>query len=117
VIRTTLISVTVLALAACATTEPPEREMGAARAMVSQARPVASADAPQQLAEAQVKLGRAEAAMQTKHYDEARNLARQAETDAKLALSVAENVRAQRTATEMQDANRALREEIERKAQ
>ena len=116
-IRTTLIPVTVLALAACATTEPPEREMGAARAMVSQARPVAAADAPQQLAEAQLKLGRAEAAMKTKHYDEARNLARQAEADAKLALSVAENVRAQRTATEMQDANRALRQEIERKAQ
>ena len=116
-ISRTLIPLAVLALGACATGEPPEREMGAARAMVAQARPVAAADAPQQLAEAQVKLGRAEAAMQHKKYEEARNLARQAEADAKLAWSVAENVRAQRTATEMQDANRALRQEIERKPQ
>jgi len=117
VIRTTLIPFAALALAACATSSPPEQELGAARAMVAQARPLAAADAPQQLAEAQVKLGRAEAAMQQKKYEEARNLARQAEADARLASSVAENVRAQRTATEMQDANRALRQEIERTPQ
>ena len=55
--------------------------------------------------------------MKTRHYEQARNLAQQAETDAKLAWTVAENVRAQRNATEMQDANRALREEMERKGQ
>ena len=54
--RITLIPLAALALAACATTDPPEREMGAARAMVSQARPIAEKDAPQELAEAQLKL-------------------------------------------------------------
>jgi Domain of unknown function (DUF4398) len=117
VIQKTLIPLAVLALAACATTDPPEREMGAARAMVAQARPVAASDAPQQLAEAQLKLGRAEDAMKRKHYEHARILAQQAEADAKLAWSVAENARAQRTATEVQDGNRALRQEMERKAQ
>lgn len=115
--RTTLIPLAALALAACATTDPPEREMGAARAMVSQARPIAGNDAPQELAEAQLKLSRAEAAMQRGHYEHARILAQQAEADAKLAWTVAENVRVQRNAAEVQDANRALREEMERKGQ
>lgn len=116
-IRNTLVPLAILALAACATTDPPEREMGAARAMVTQARTVADGDAPQQLAEAQQKLARAEAAMQRRHYEHARILAQQAEADAKLAWSVAENVRVQRSAAEVQDSNRALREEIERKGQ
>lgn len=116
-IRTTLIPLAALALAACATTDPPEREMGAARAMVSQARPIAGNDAPQELAEAQLKLSRAEAAMQRGHYEHARILAQQAEADAKVAWTVAESVRTQRNATEVQDANRALREEMERKGQ
>jgi predicted lipoprotein len=117
VIRKTLVPLAVLALAACATTDPPEREMGAARAMISQARPVAARNAPQELAEAQQKLTRAEAAMQRGHYEHARILAEQAEADAKLAWTVAENVRVQRSAAEVQDATRALREEMERKGQ
>jgi uncharacterized protein (DUF3084 family) len=110
-----LISAVAFALAACATTDPPEREMGAARAMVSQARPVADRDAPQELAQAQQKLARAEAAMQRGHYEHARILAEQAEADAKLAWTVAENVRVQRSAAQVQDGTRALREEMERK--
>jgi Domain of unknown function (DUF4398) len=118
VIRPTLmpsLCAAAFALAACATTDAPESELGAARAMVSQARPVADRDAPQQLAEAQQKLARAEAAMQRGHYEHARILAEQAEADAKLAWTVAENVRVQRTAAEVQDGVRALREETERK--
>ena len=110
----TLIPVAALALAACATTDPPEREMGAARAMVAEARPVAAQEAPQQLAEAQAKLSRAESAMQRGHYEHARILAQEAEADAKLAWTVAENARVQRNAAEVQDANRVLREELER---
>jgi hypothetical protein len=117
VIRKTLVPLAVLALAACATTDPPEREMGAARAMVSQARPIAGQDAPQELAEAQQKLARAELAMQRGHYEHARLLAQKAEADAKLAWTVAENVRVQRSAAEVQDGTRALREEMERKGQ
>jgi hypothetical protein len=114
-ILTPLIPAVALALAACATTDPPERELGAARAMVSQARPVADRDAPQELAGAQQKLARAEVAMQRGHYEHARILAEQAEADAKLAWTVAENVRVQRSAAEVQDGTRALREEMERK--
>jgi hypothetical protein len=96
-----------LALAGCATTDPPQREMTAARAMVAQARPVAGKEAPLELAAAQGKLVRAETAMQRGHYEHARLLAEQAEADAKLAWTVAEQLRAQR----------ALRDELERKGQ
>lgn len=94
-------------LAGCATTEPPQREMTAARAMVAQARLVAEKEAPLELVAAQAKLARAEMAMQRGHYEHARLLAEQAEADAKLALTVAEQLRVQR----------ALREEVERKGQ
>lgn len=94
-------------LAGCATTEPPESQMAAARAMVAQARPVADKEAPFELAAAQGKLARAETAMQRGHYEHARLLAEQSEADAKLAWTVAEELRMQR----------ALREELERKGQ
>ena len=96
-----------LAAAGCATTDAPHREMTAARAMVAQARPVAEKEAPFELAAAQSKLARAEMAMQRGHYEHARLLAEQAEADAKLAWTMAEQLRAQR----------ALREELERKEQ
>ena len=88
------------ALAACATTDPPESEMASARAMVAQARPVAEADAQMELAAAQSKLTRAELAMQRGHYAHARLLAEQAEADARLAWTTAENTRAQRALRE-----------------
>ena len=94
-------------LAGCATTDPPQREMTAARAMVAQARPVAEKEAPLDLAAAQAKLARAETAMQRGHYEHARLLAEQAEADAKLAWTVAEGERVQR----------ALRDGLERKGQ
>ena len=84
------------ALAACATTDPPETEMAQARAMLSQARPVAQQDAPGELSAAQAKLERAERAMQRGHYEHARLLAEQAEADARLAWVSSENVRVQR---------------------
>ena len=93
--RVALLSM-VAALAACATTDPPESEMAAARAMVAQARPVAQADAPAELANAQGTLARAETAFQRGHYEHARMLAIEAEADAKLAWTSAENTRAQR---------------------
>jgi hypothetical protein len=84
------------ALAACATTDPPEGQMSEARAMLAQARPVAQQDAPQELALAQAKLERAERAMQRGHFEHARILAEQAEADARLAWATSEQVRAQR---------------------
>ena len=92
------------ALAACASTDPPESQVAAARAMVAQARPVAQTDAPSELAAAQEKLARAETAMQRGHHAHARLLAEQAEADARLAWAASERARMQR----------ALREEVQK---
>jgi hypothetical protein len=101
-------------LGACATTPPPTEQLAAARAMVSQAQPVATADGALELHTARTKLARAEAAMQRGDYLEARLFAEQAEVDAKYAWTVAENARAQRAAAEVDRSIRTLREELER---
>jgi septal ring factor EnvC (AmiA/AmiB activator) len=90
----------IAALAACATTDPPEPQMASARAMVAQARPVAAVAAPQELARAQEKLARAESAMQHEHYGHARVLAEQAEADARLAWTLSEKARLQQALQE-----------------
>ena len=84
----------IAALAACATTDAPESQMAAARAMVAQAR-LAQPTAPVELNAAQEKLARAERAMQRGDYGHARLLADEAEADARLAWSASERSRMQ----------------------
>ncbi len=100
-------------LGACAT-PPPTEQVAAARAMVSQAQPVAVSDGALELHTARTKLAQAEAAMQRRDYLNARIFAEQAEVDAKYAWTVAENARAQRAAAEVDRSIRTLREELER---
>ena len=83
-----------LALGACANTPPPTEQLGAARAMVTQAQPLAVNDAPAELQVAQAKLASAEAAVERGDYAVARRLAEEAEVDAKLAWTTAEDARA-----------------------
>jgi hypothetical protein len=84
----------IAALAACATTDPPESQMAAARAMVAHAQ-LAQPPAPVELNAAQEKLARAESAMQRGHYGHARLLAEEAEADARLAWSASERAHMQ----------------------
>src|SRR3982074_1998908 len=104
-----------LLCAGCATTPPPTEQLAAARAMVNQAQPAAGKEAPLELQNAQAKLSRAEDAMQRGDYEVARRNAEQAEVDAKLAWSVAENARAQRAAAEVERGIETLREELDRR--
>ena len=83
-------------LAACVTTPRPDEQVVAARAMVSQAQPLALREGALELSNAQMKLARAEAAMQRGEYLDARIFAEQAEVDAKYAWTLAENARMQR---------------------
>jgi hypothetical protein len=108
-------SMAVLCVAGCATTPPPTEQLAAARAMVNQAQPTAGKEAPLELQSAQAKLARAEDAMQRGDYEIARRNAEQAEVDAKLALSAAENARAQRAAAEVERGIETLREELDRR--
>jgi len=102
-------------LVACASMPPPNEQVGAARAMVSQAQPVAAKDAPLELHTAQTKLAGAEEAMQRGDYVRARIFAEQAEVDAKYAWTVAENARVQRAAAEVDQGIKTLRDELERR--
>jgi hypothetical protein len=83
----------VLALAACASTSPPEADLAAARAALLQAEPVAHRYAQPELKLAQAKLARAEQAMTREDWREARRLAEQAEVDARYAWALAESER------------------------
>jgi len=103
-------------LAACASPPPPQEQIGAARAMVSQAG-MAAADAPLELAAAQTKLARAEQAMKRGDYDAARLYAEQAEVDARYAWTLGANARAQRAASEVSQGISTLRHELERRTQ
>ena len=104
-----------LAVAGCASTPPPTDQLAAARAMVGQAQPVAAKDAPLELNAAQDKLARAEDAMQHREYEAARRYAEQAEVDARLAWTSAENARAQRAAAEVEQGIQTLRRELDRR--
>jgi hypothetical protein len=63
------------------------------------------------------KLARANVAMAAKEYDVARSLAEEAEVDAQLAAAKARSGRSTKAAAELQDASRALREEMNRQPQ
>jgi hypothetical protein len=103
--------------AGCASTPPPTEQVAAARAMVGQAQPLAAREAPLELSAAQTKLALAEDAMQRTEYEAARRYAEQAEVDARLAWTSAENARAQRAAGEVEQGIQTLRRELGRRSQ
>ena len=102
--------------AGCASAPPPTEQMAAARAMVGQAQPLAAREAPLELSAAQSKLALAEDAMQRTEYEAARRYAEQAEVDARLAWTSAENARAQRAAAEVEQGIQTLRRELGRRS-
>jgi hypothetical protein len=110
----------VLAAAGCATVQPaaPTSQLAVARAAVADAR---SADAgtydAADLHNAQRKLDRAHDEMAQGDYAAAKNLAEEAEVDARLAATRARSDKATRAATEVQASIRALQDEITRNAQ
>jgi Domain of unknown function (DUF4398) len=113
----TLSLVACAALLACATEEPPVAQLSAARTMVSQAQSVGSRYAPAELKVAQDKLGRAEAAMASEDWPQARRLAEEAEVDAKFAWSIAENERTRRASAELAQSIDELKRELEGRVQ
>jgi Domain of unknown function (DUF4398) len=103
-------------LSACASTPIPKEQMAVAEAAVQHANTTNTSDhAAGQLQLAVSKLTAARAAMASKDYGQARQLAEQVEVDAQVAELHAQTVRAGKSAAEAQDAERALREEIGRK--
>lgn len=105
-------------MAGCASTPAPTEQIAVARAAVMHA---SNADtnqyAPVELKSARDKLSRAEQAMADEKYELARQLAAEAQIDARLAESRTESAKAQKAAQDAQEATGVLREELNRKAQ
>jgi hypothetical protein len=104
-----------LALASCSSLPPPTEQMAVARSAVNSA---VSADAtefaPVEMRAAQDKLGGAEKAMVAEEYLTARNLAEEAEVDARLAERKARAAKVQGAVENAQEGIRVLREEMQR---
>lgn len=108
-------------MAGCASTPSipaPTEQMAVSRAAVSNADSAGGNEfAPIQLRSAMEKMDAAERAMGEKNYARARLLAEEALVDAKLAETTARSAKAQKAADALQEDNRVLRKEIDRKAQ
>jgi len=114
--RITTLSAALLALAACATTPPPTSQIAVANAALAHAVAAGSVEyAPAEMALARDKMTRANGALAAGKNDEALTLAQQVALDAQVAEAKAESEKARKSAVALQDAARALREEMARK--
>jgi hypothetical protein len=117
VIRGIVVSVAAAVItAACASVPPPIEQMAVSRAALNNANSAGANEfAPIQLKSAMEKMDGAERAMTEKDYSLARQLAEEAEVNAKLAGLTARSVKAQKAADAIQEDSRVLRNEIDRK--
>ena len=94
----------------------PTEQMAVSRAAVNAATSAGGNEfAPVQLKSATDKMDAAERAMGAKNYGLARQLAEQAQVDAQLAAAAARAAKAQKAADAVQESDRVLRKELERK--
>jgi septal ring factor EnvC (AmiA/AmiB activator) len=108
----------ILLMAGCASIPPPVEQMAVSKAAVNSANSAGGNEfAPVLLKSAMDKLDAAERAMTEKDYVVARRQAEQAQVDAQLAAATARSSKAQKAAGALQEDNRVLRQEIDRKAQ
>lgn len=106
-----------MGLAACAGMPPPTEQMALSSAAVAHATSAGAAEhAPADLRTANDKLALARAAMAAENHERALELAEQVQADARLAEVKTRSAKAQKTAREMGEGNRVLREELERVA-
>lgn len=109
-------------MAGCASTPPsipaPTEQMAVSRAALNNASSAGGNEfAPLQLKSAMEKMDAAERAMGEKNYARAKLLAEEALVDAKLAEATARAAKAQKAAEALEEDNRVLRKELDRKAQ
>lgn len=103
-------------LAGCASTPPPTSQMAVSNAALAQAVASGSVEyAPREMGMARDKMARANLAMVAKDHDMALSLAQEAQVDAQLAASKTEAAKAKKAAAALDEASRALREEMNRK--
>jgi Skp family chaperone for outer membrane proteins len=112
-----LCAAAVLTLAACASSQkaPATADVAVSKNAVENAVSAGAADlAPEEINAARAKMMRANQALAAKDYALARDLATQAQADAKLAQSKANSAKATTAANALQEDLRVLREEVDR---
>lgn len=110
--------ISTILIAGCASIPAPTEQIAVSRAAVNNALSAGSNEfAPVQLKSAMEKMDAAERAMADENYVLARQLAEQAQIDAKLAGTMARSTKAQKAADALQEGSRVLRQEIDRQAQ
>lgn len=115
-VSTTVISA--IFIAGCASVPAPTEQIAVSKAAVNNALSAGGSEfSPLQLKSAIEKMDAAERAMADKNYVLARELAEQAQLDAKLAGTMARSTKAQKAADALQEDSRVLRQEIDRQAQ
>lgn len=106
----------VMLIASCASTPAPTEQMAVSKAAVNSASSAGGNEfAPLQLKSAMEKMDSAEQAMAKKDYLRARQLAEQAQVDARLAEATARASKARKAADTLQEDSRVLRQELDRK--
>jgi len=111
-------AISAIVMAGCASIPAPTEQMAVSRTAVSNALSAGSNEfAPLPLKSAMEKMEAAERAMMDRNYELARQLAEQAQLDAKLAGTMARSTKAQKAADALQEGSRVLRQEIDRQAQ
>lgn len=106
-----------LAMVGCASSQkaPATADVAVSRAAVENAVSAGAADlAPVEISMARAKMQQASQALAAKDYTLARDLANQAQADAKLAQSKANSTKAAAASNALQEDLRVLREEVER---
>lgn len=111
-----LVSASALGLAACASTPVPIEQMAVTKAAVANAQTAGGTQAaPFEMNLATEKLAKANIAIANKQYEIARELALEAQVDARLAQIKSGSAKAQTAAAELEAASRALSEEMNRR--
>jgi hypothetical protein len=111
----TFIAASIL-ISGCATTPPPVELIAVSKAAVNDANLAGANElAPVQFKSAVEKMDGAEVAMAKKDYALAKQLAEQAQVDAKLAVAMARSAKAKKAADALQEDSRVLSQEIGRK--
>jgi len=108
--------IAVLFISACASVPAPTEQIAISNEAVKNANSAGSSEfAPVQFRSAMGKMEAANRAMQEKKYALARQLSEQAQVDAQLALEMTRAAKAQKASDALQEDNRVLRQEIDRK--
>lgn len=102
----------------CASLPPPTAQMAVSKAAIDNASNAGATElAPLQLRSARDKMDAAERAISAQDYMLAKQLSEEAEVDAQLAFITSRSLKTQRSAQELQEGNRVLRQEIDRNTQ